>query len=88
MSKTINPADEEATKAATSQPHSFVYVDKILNAKTDGYLLQLTLGWKTPQESYAPVATVAIPVPFARQLIEQLRALEAEAAQQRARPTG
>lgn len=79
MSKIINPAVEELKKAATGQPHGFVYLDKILKVKTDGYNIQMTVGWETPNGAYSPVVTAAMPIPFAKELAEALL-LEAEAA--------
>lgn len=72
MNKIIDPADEQARKSAAGQQHGFVYIDQVLKSKTDGFLVQLTLGWSTPAESYAPVATLSMPAPFAKQLAETL----------------
>lgn len=85
-SKIINTADEQLIKAAIAQPHGLVYIDKVLMAKTDGYMMQLTLGWKTPQDTYSPVATVSIPVPFAKVLANELLALEEDAVHKRENP--
>lgn len=73
MSKMIiNPADEKALENATAQPHGFIYIDKVLQIKTDGYNIQITLGWQTPNGSYSPVVTAAMPAPFAEELAEVL----------------
>lgn len=85
MSKQSNPTEKEAIKNAANQPHGFVYIDQILKAKTDGYMVQLTLGWETPKGDYAPVATAAFPAPFAKLFAEELMALAALAAEKRAK---
>jgi hypothetical protein len=72
MTKLINPAEEEAKKAAAGQPHGLFYVDKLLNIKTDGYNVQVTVGWETPNGKYNAVATVAMPVNFAKEFAEAL----------------
>lgn len=72
MSKLIDTADEQARKLAAGQAHGLVYIDKVLKVKTDGYLVQLTLGWATPNDAYAPVATVSMPAPFAKALADEL----------------
>lgn len=72
MSKLIKRADEEKKTSATAQAHGFVYVDKLLKMKTDGFQIQMTVGWETPQESYSPVVTAAMPAPFAKELAEAL----------------
>jgi hypothetical protein len=68
----INPADEKAVETATAQPHGFVYIDKMLQIKTDGYNIQVTLGWQTPSGTYNPVVTAAMPAPFAKELAAAL----------------
>lgn len=83
MSKIIDPADEQALKAAAGQPHTMVFVDKILKAGTDGYIVQVTMGWKTPGDVYAPVATLSMPAPFAKKLSDQLIELLKQAGQLR-----
>ena len=70
----INPSDEKALENATAQPHGFVYLDKILQMKSDGYNVQVTLGWQTPQGTYSPVVTAAMPIPFAKELAAALTA--------------
>jgi hypothetical protein len=72
MSKIINPKEEEAIKTAAGQPHGFVYLDKILQVKTDGYNVQITIGWENPNGTYSPVVTAAMPVPFAKELADAL----------------
>jgi hypothetical protein len=58
MSKIINTAADEAKKTATAQPNSFIYIDRILQMKTDGYNVQVTVGWEAPNGKYNPVATI------------------------------
>jgi len=85
MSKTLDRADEEArNKAATGTSHAFVYIDEVLKVKTDGYTVQITLGWTSPNESYAPVATVAMPASFAKELADVLMGVHKQAAKLRA----
>lgn len=77
------PSEEELNKTATAQPHAFSYVDRLLNLKSDGYNVQITVGWETPTGTYAPVATVAMPAPFAKQLGEALLQAEKDASNKR-----
>ena len=78
--KIIDPVDDEARKTAIGQPHTFVSVDRILKIKTDGYNVQVTLGWEIPSGGYSPVATAAMPLPFARELAEALLEADRDAA--------
>lgn len=72
MAKLIKRADEQKKAAAAAQAHGFVYLDRLLKVKTDGYQIQMTVGWETPQDSYSPVVTAAMPAPFAKELAEAL----------------
>ena len=83
MGNIINTAEEAARKKAIQSPHGFFFVDQLLQAKTDGYQAQFTIGWETPTGAYAPVATACLPVPFLRVLADALLAMEEEAAQKR-----
>jgi hypothetical protein len=86
MNKIIDTAEEGALKNAANQPHGFVYVDKVLRVKTDGYVVQVTVGWKTPNDSYNPVATVSMPAPFAKELADELLRVYEQAADSRKKP--
>lgn len=83
MSKIINPADEDKKQKATATAHGFFYVDKLLNVKSDGYNVQVTIGWETPGGEYHPVATAAMPIPFAKELGNALTEAAKAAASQR-----
>lgn len=83
MGKIVNPSEEASRKQAIATGHSFVYVDEILQTKTDGYQIQVTLGWSTPAGTYAPVATVCMPAPFADILVDALTKAKEEASQKR-----
>jgi hypothetical protein len=83
MNTILDPADEQARNSAAGQQHAFVYIDEVLKAKTDGYLVQLTVGWSTPAESYAPVATFSMPAPFAKRLAEILMQAYEQASEKR-----
>jgi len=81
--KIIDTADESARKTAAGQAHGLVYIDKVLKTKTDGYLVQLTLGWTTPADTMAPVATISMPAPFAEELANTLLEACKQAAEAR-----
>jgi hypothetical protein len=84
MSKIIvDPSEEQALKTALNQPHGYVYVDKLLKVKTDGYLAQITVGWVTPNDTLAPVATVSMPAPFAKELADALMQVYKQATEKR-----
>ena len=83
MSKIINPADDDKKRNATTQPHGFFYVDKLLKIKSDGYNVQVTIGWETPSGNYHPVATAAMPIPFAKELGDALLDAARSAGSQR-----
>lgn len=80
MNKIINPSDDDAKQNATKQAHGFFYVDQILQVKTDGYNVQVTIGWKNPSGGYSPVATAAMPAPFAKELGDVLLKAAKDAA--------
>ncbi len=88
MNKIINPVEDELKKKAVEQPHGFVYVDKVLNIKTDGFGVQVTFGWETPNGAYSPVVTAAMPVPFAEHLAQTLLKAVRDAKEQRKRNDG
>ena len=68
----INPTIELQKKAALGISHSLIMIDQLLKASSDGYQVQVTIGWETPQGSLMPVGTMVMPMPFATELANAL----------------
>jgi hypothetical protein len=68
----INPAAEAQKKSALNIGHQLLLVDQLLKVDSNGYQVQVSIGWETPQGTLMPVATIVMPIPFASELADAL----------------
>jgi hypothetical protein len=68
----INPVLEAQKKAALNIGHQLLVVDQLLKVATDGYQIQISLGWETPQGTLMPLTTIVMPIPFVSELASAL----------------
>jgi hypothetical protein len=61
---------------ALNTPHELFVVDQLLKIKNDGQLVQVTLGWESPNEAFNPIATLVMAKDFAKQFADALRCSE------------